>query len=178
MSKARQITHAELLAALSYDPETGIFRWKIKANANGAMPGMVAGYIDPRPIGGYRYIGIHGYRNKASRLAWFYMTGRWPQADIDHINRNRLDDRWCNLREATRAQNLWNTSLSCRNKSGVKGVSWDPTRNKWTAHISAHGKQKNLGRFSTLEEARAARIAAADRLHGDFTSDHSVSLQL
>lgn len=99
------------------------------------------------------------------------MTGEWPPHDADHHNRNRSDDRWDNIRKATRAENLWNASLQSRNISGYKGVSWSSERKKWVAMIAANGKQKNLGRFQTIEEAIDARRKAAEQLHGEFATD-------
>ena len=88
--------------------------------------------------------------------------------EVDHVDRNGLNNRRSNLRLATRSQNLANTKLSRRNSSGVKGVRYDKERNKWRAEISATGIRYFLGRFDTKEEACGARSEAAGRLHGEF----------
>lgn len=112
-------------------------------------------------------------RNKcylAHRIAFFLMTGRWPQNDIDHINGIRSDNRWRNLRAATRAQNLWNRKAG-HNKSGFKGVSIhrDINRKKrFGASITTHYKTLFLGWFATAEEAANAYRTAAIDIHGDF----------
>lgn len=137
-------------------------------NSNGAIAGMVAGSIHKKQ--GYRFIGIERRHYKAARLAWLWMTGEWPSHDVDHRNRDRADDRWENLRHATRSQNGCNRGLS-RNTSGFKGVSWDKSRGRWFVSICVGGKQKNLGRFDCVEDAIAARNAAAERLHGEFSCD-------
>jgi hypothetical protein len=100
------------------------------------------------------------------RLAWFYVTAKWPQQHIDHINGDKKDNRICNLREATNSENMQNVlSAMSRSKSKVRGVSWDASRNKWTAHICVDGKQKNLGRFEELAEASLVYQQARQVMH-------------
>jgi hypothetical protein len=82
------------------------------------------------------------------------MTGRWPDNEMDHINRVATDDRWQNLRAATRAQNEWNKDKYRNNKSGVKGVYFRD--GKWIAGIRRNGTRQILGRFLTVQEAAAA----------------------
>jgi len=159
------ITHDNLLALLAYDPHTGLFTqktfwWKRK-------PGDIVGGATPQ---GYWYVGVKGKQYPAHRLAWFYVHGVWPTNDIDHINRNRMDNRLENLREATRAQNLANTSQRKNTASGVKGVSLRSLRNgrrpnkAWVASIMVNGVRKHLGNFLTLEEAAQARAEAEKTL--------------
>lgn len=159
------ISHANLLKLLDYDPETGVFKqkifwWKRK-------PGDIVGGRTPQ---GYWYVGVGGKQYPAHRLAWFYVYGNWPIADIDHINRNRLDNRIANLREATRAENLRNTEIRNSNQSGVKGVSLRSLRNgrrpnkAWVASIMVNGKRKHLGHFFTVAEAAKARADAEKEL--------------
>ena len=111
------------------------------------------------------------YKNyEPYRLAWLYMTGAWPTKFIDHINRDRTDNRWSNLREATYAENNRNTSIRSDNTSGYKGVSWHKFKSKWRAEIKVDSISKHLGYFSTKEEAYAAYIQAAKLYHGEFAS--------
>lgn len=77
--------------------------------------------------------------------------------DTDHINRNRLDNRKSNLRTLTRSQNNLNTGLWNHNTSGVKGVTWDKSRNKWAAQIQVKGKNVHLGRYEKFNSAKLAR---------------------
>lgn len=150
---------------LHYAPDTGIFTWLITANSNKALAGSLAGCLHDN---GYRYIGIKSRIILASTLAWHYMTGEWPTQIVDHINRQRSDDRWDNLRLVTNSQNQFNKSMSRNNTSGYKGVSWMTCKNGWQAHIHFHRKQKNLGVFANIEDAIRARKHAEELLHGEF----------
>ena len=149
------MTHAELLAALYYDPGLGWFMWltdrgkKIKA-------GGVAGWI----ANGYVRLSINYRTYQANQVAHFYMTGSWPEHEIDHRNRNTTDNRWWNLRPATHKQNLENRALQPNSTSGANGVSWDKARKLWAAHIKHHGVKMFLGRFPTKLQAIDARLTA------------------
>lgn len=164
-----RITFSEAAAALHYDPVTGVFRWRFRADApattNGKWAGKVAGSVG-RP--GYRSIHLNGNTTFAQRLAWLLMTGEYPDGDVDHINGERDDNRWCNLRCAKRFQNLGNSRLSPTNRSGVKGVSWCKHAGKWVAQISIDNKTTYLGRYTSLEDAKNAYVKAARQRFGDF----------
>jgi hypothetical protein len=88
---------------------------------------------------------------------------------VDHKNGNGLDNRRCNIREASLADNQHNMRLSIRNKSGYKGVCWDKYAKKWRAMIGVKGRLKNLGSFTTPQEAAAAYNNAATSLYGEFS---------
>lgn len=107
---------------------------------------------------------------KAHRLAWFFMTGEWPILDIDHINGDRSDNRWSNLRLANDSQNGANKRRYKNNKSGFKGVIWDARHKRFKAQLKKDGKVLNLGRYHTAEEAHEAYCKAAATLHGDFAN--------
>jgi hypothetical protein len=79
---------------------------------------------------------------------------------VDHINRNKLDNRRSNLRVCAQQVNCLNVGARCDSKSGIRGVWWSEKRRKWCAQITAQGRRVSLGRFDTLEEASAARSAA------------------
>ena len=154
------LTQAELKKALHYDPETGVFT-RLRSWGTGKAGTPVTCITD-----GYVVVGVGGKQHRACRLAFLYMTGAFPIGQVDHINRNRSDDRWCNLRAVTHAENQQNCSpIRKNNRSGFKGVSWCSRRRRWQAHIQANGKQKNLGVFKTIEEAVAAYRAAEKMLH-------------
>src|SRR5205823_6060710 len=99
--RLRMLTVKRLRKVLSYAPTTGIFRWKVSAGSR-APVGAIAGARNGR---GYHQIRIGGRPYSASRLAWLYMTGKWPNSEISYINGKPSDTRWANLREATSSQN-------------------------------------------------------------------------
>lgn len=89
-------------------------------------------------------------------------------SNIDHINGNKLDNRKENLRFCTHQQNMCNTKLRADNNSGVKGVYWCNTRMKWNVQIAYKKKTIALGRFTSFEDAVAARLKAEQKYHGEF----------
>lgn len=89
---------------------------------------------------------------------------------VDHINGDKLDNRRCNLRVCSKAENNRNRRISRNNTSGYKGVSWHKDNQRWQAQIRAGGKVIPLGMFETAEAASDAYKAAATRLHGEFAS--------
>lgn len=151
------ITLDELKSNLHYDPETGVFKWLIKkkgrnTNRNvGCILRCDKSYLVARI--NYKLFLLH-------RLAWLYMTGNFPENEIDHINGNGLDNRWCNLRNVTSLDNRKNMRKPSNNSSGVIGVSWHRLSGKWRALINVNYSRKHLGLFNTVEEARVARIKA------------------
>ncbi len=164
------LTQDALRDLVSYDPETGVFLWRDRPDDIGwsrKNAGKEAGWIDTSV--GYRRIGLFNVYHWAHRLAWLYMVGPiQPGGEIDHINGDRTDNRWDNLRVATHAQNGHNVGLRRNNTSGVKGVSWTASRGKWAATITMNGRLKHLGRFDNFEDAVAARRAAEAEYQGAF----------
>ena len=168
MPKERpQFTHEYVKAILAYDPNTGFFTWKVK-KAHRFRIGQRAGNIGWQ---GYRHIMIDGKDYSEGRLAWFYMTGKWPVEEIDHRN-NKRDENWFdNLREATREQNNRNARFKNTNVTGYKGVAFTPKNCKsrpYSAHVMANGKKHFLGYFATPEEAHKAYCKEARKHHADF----------
>ena len=158
-------TRARLFQRLLYDPETGLFTWKVNVKGGRAQIGKVAGGINAY---GYIQIRFEGRHHRAHRLAWLYMTGRWPRNLLDHIDGDRQNNRFCNLREANNSQNNWNSVRPRHNTSGFKGVSWSKTVGKWSSSIKVGGTQRHLGYFDTPENAHAAYAAAASEMHGEY----------
>ncbi|BAO92008.1 HNH endonuclease [Caballeronia cordobensis] len=158
------LTAERLRQILTYCPATGEFRWNMTRGKN-AIVGMLAGSKNAK---GYLIISIEGRGYRAHRLAWLHMTGEWPESDIDHINMDKADNRFSNLRSATRAQNIWNTCARIGNKSGHKGVWFDKASGLWAACITLNYRRTWLGRFPTKEEAAMAYGAAAAKTHGEF----------
>lgn len=157
------LTVERLRQVLNYDPETGKFIWKVSLAPRGPI-GAKAGCSDGARI----VVRIDGKLYLAHRLAWLYVTGLWPDGEIDHINMDQSDNRFCNLRSADRSENQRNTIAHRDSKSGLKGVSFDVSRGRWVAKICVHGKNKQLGRFPSKEEACEAYRKAAIAVHGEF----------
>lgn len=139
-----------------YDPETGIFIYRIARSNRHA--GSQAG---ARRRDGYTTLSIDGTRYYAHRIAWLYVTGHWPKNDIDHADGDRTNNRWSNLRDATRSQNIANTSRRSTNRSGIKGVFLNAQTRRWYSQITVNGLVHHLGHFDTREQAaNAYRVAA------------------
>ncbi len=156
------LAQERLKQRLHYDPETGIVTWLVK---RGRSHGRTqAGYAGPD---GYWRIVVDRKLYLRSRLAWLYMTGEWPREMVDHKNLDQTDDRWGNLREATRSQNNANSHVRSRSRTGFKGVRLH--RDRFVAQISAgDGQTRYLGIFDTPEEAHAVYAQAAHERFGDF----------
>lgn len=153
---------------LDYNPLTGDLVWKPKQNASRnclqLRAGKAAGNIDDH---GYRRITIENQKYWAHRLIWRLMTGEEPDM-VDHINGQRDDNRFENLRAADHAQNLQNRGAGKNSKTGVKGVHFHSETGTYRAQIMVRRQRLSLGRFATLEEAAAAYAAAAAQHHGEF----------
>ena len=149
---------------LNYCPETGIFTRAITTGYRCChKAGDVVGTTRRE---GYVFVGIQCRQYAAHRLAWVIMHGRWPDADIDHIDGNKSNNRFVNLREATRSENNQNISVSRKhNETKLLGVSFRKDTKKFQARIYVYGKAIKLGCFATAEEASSAYIAAKSKLH-------------
>lgn len=147
------LTHARLLEVLSYDRDSGVFVWKIN-KSQATKAGTKAGTVCLKD--GYIVISIDYKTYKAHRLAWYYETGEMPEDCIDHINRIRKDNKFCNLRLATKKQNMENTKVRKDSVSGYRGVSFKKKINAWIGYVSHNKKQHYLGKFETKELASLA----------------------
>jgi len=154
VSNMGEITQDKLKEVFSYDPETGEIVYKVDTLRNSV--GDIATY---HHTGGYENICINTENLLAHRIIFLYMEGYLPDF-VDHINHNRKDNRWVNLRAASRLENNVNTSLSKNSATSVNGVSIHKPTNKFRAYINKNYKQIHLGLFDTLEEAIAARDLA------------------
>jgi hypothetical protein len=157
-----KLTANRLKSLLEYNPENGVFTRKI--DASNTKSGSVAGYIDIDS--GYVRIGIDGKRYWAHRLAWLYMHGVWPVHDIDHIDRDRSNNRISNLRDVRRSMNLQNqVEANQRSVSRIRGVSWDKARCRWKVELSVGNRNKYIGRFSSIDAAADAYRKAKEKFH-------------
>ena len=139
---------------LAYSPTEGCLRWMTDRAGGKVKAGSIEGCTTSK---GYRQIRIHGKWYKAHRLIWLLETGRWPTNQIDHINGDKLDNRFCNLRDV---DNFTNSRNRKNNTSGVVGVSFDKVNQKWVSQTYIDGKARNLGRYDTKEEAHEAYTSA------------------
>jgi hypothetical protein len=156
------LTQARLHELISYDPETGIMRWRV--NKGAVKAGQVAG----NPNRGYLQLMVDGHPTFVHRFIWFYVYGKWPDGNIDHIDGNRSNNRLRNLRDVTQSMNIQNEiKPRSNNKSGFLGVK--ANRGLWKAEISVNGKTKFLGRFKTPEEAHHVYIEAKRQFHPGCT---------
>ena len=160
------VTQDRLKELVHYDPASGIFT-RIKDAGPNAKAGAVVGCKNSK---GYLQVVIDGKHYKLHRLAFLYIAGSFPENEVDHINRDRCDNRWSNLRAATKSQNLRNVGPHKTNKSGYKGVCWRKDMSKWTAQIRADGKVRHLGFFDDPKEAHAAYARAAEQYSGAYAA--------
>lgn len=159
---------------LRYDRETGFLFWRERPPSmflHCKHPHRSCAIWNSRYAGGQAGTDFDGYiavvlksfgrsRVFAHRIAWAMHYGEWPQDCIDHVNRDRKDNRIGNLRVVSRAENMRNLPLAVNNTTGAVGVSWDRARMRWRAQIGYGRRQVSLGRYGTLEEAITARKAA------------------
>lgn len=155
----------ELTQVLTYDPETGTFRNRIR-RSNNAKEGEEAGCVSRGRVT-YRVIRYQNRLWLAHRLAWLFITGDDPgDMEIDHINGDGLDNCASNLRLATHQQNLRNQRRKRNNTSGYRGVSLND--GAWQASIKVDGKTVTVGRSKTKEVAARMYQEAAKKHYGEF----------
>ncbi|WP_430004219.1 HNH endonuclease signature motif containing protein [Methylorubrum rhodesianum] len=131
-----------------------------------APKGSLAGSIHKF---GYRLIGISGRQWRGHQLAWLLMTGLWPKHQIDHIDGNRANNAWRNLRAASRSENARNRSVGASTKSGYKGV-YPHVTGGYVAKIRFGGRGVHLGCFADRASAAAAYDQAAREAFGSFAA--------
>lgn len=139
-----------------FDYRDGKLYWKIKTGKKSVV-GRKVGSITP---GGYIETRVDNERHYIHRLVWLWHHGYLPENYLDHINRDRADNRIENLREVSQSCNIRNSNLSKASTSGFTGVSYSEARGKWEAYIKVDYKKINLGRHNTIEEAIRARYDA------------------
>lgn len=160
-----ELTQAYLKTILHYDPETGVFTWATESDRR-----AVGNVADRIYDGGYARIWLLGRFYLSHRLAFLWMTGRFPHEHTDHVNGARSDNRWINLRSVSPGENHKNMRRYICNTSGVPGVRWHKRDNIWEARIRIDGKDKHLGRFEEWFESVCARKSAEIK-HG-FHQNH------
>lgn len=153
-----------LRTVLRYEPSTGSFHW-LRSTTNKTVVGSPAGSVNSK---GYVLIQLDGKKFKAHRLAWLFVTGEDPMhMEIDHIDRDKTNNAWANLRLADRKLNNENIDTPRHNTSGSRGISFNKKRGLWEAYIYSDKKRRHLGYFGEFSEARAVRTLAERRFfHG------------
>ena len=168
--KEHTLSHQDAKRLWDYCPETGILTWTDAACRK--MRGKVAGNCRN---GRYLTVRVDGHLYAVHRVVWLWMTGSWPVALIDHKDRDGLNNRWSNLREASVSQNSQNRSDN-KNRRLPKGVHLVPYSGRYRARIKINKQAIHLGVFDTVEEAVAVRREAELRHFGEFApSDIRVS---
>jgi len=137
-------------------------RWRISPRY-GIKPGDIAGYVRNN---GYRAVQVDGIAYQVHNLIWLIMTGEWPKGEVDHKDRNRDNNSWSNLRDATRSQNKANSAPQINGTSGYKGVTAKGSR--WEAQIHVKGRKIYLGLHKTKFAASLAYYNAAKKYFGEF----------
>lgn len=184
MAKRADITPELCRQLLRYEPETGKLFWlprpasmfrdgKQSAQHNcNIWNGRYAGKEAFTHIDNYGYPNgsIFDLHMKAHRVIWAIVHGKWPDADIDHLDGSRGNNRLVNLVDVAHAQNLKNQSIRATNKSGRTGVFWEARRSRWRVDIVVNGKSKFIGYYGDYQQAVNAR-EAANREHG-FSERH------
>jgi len=149
-----ELTQERLKQLLTYNPDTGVFTRNSSRGC--AKIGTVTGTLD----GGYIRIKIDSKKYLAHRLAVLYMSGSFPEEMTDHINHDKIDNRYVNLRCVSSVENCQNVPMDSRTKTGVKGVVLIPSWNVWRAQITVYTHRISLGLFDNFFDAVCARKSA------------------
>jgi hypothetical protein len=147
---------AELKSFAYYNPDTGVFTATRQRRANSPKVGAIIGTVNNR---GYLLLQVNGSTYGLHVLAWLLMTGDFPKHEVDHINGNKQDNRWSNLRDIPHHINTRNRPMQSNNTSGYTGVTWDSVRAMWRAQVCCFGKGINISSHFSIEEAVVARDA-------------------
>jgi hypothetical protein len=151
------MTIDDLKKLVSYDPQTGVFLWSVSPKP-GVSAGDIAGSVSSH---GYLRICVKRRFYRANRLAFALQTGRWPEQQVDHINHDKADNRWCNLRDVSQSDNQLNRSGAQRNnRHGALGAT--PVRGRLRASIQINGRRRVLGYFTSPGEVAEARRLALE----------------
>lgn len=170
---------------LSYCPESGLLTWRLRDRKhfrtesswrswNAKHAHRAAGRMCKTT--GYVNLRVFGIPVKAHRVIFEMVTGQPPEHEIDHIDGDRSNNKWVNLRPATPSTNSQNRVMTSQNSSGQVGVSFKKSRNQWVAYIGIGGKKKHLGYFDHFEDAVAQR-KTAERMEG-FSVRHGCAPNL
>lgn len=147
-----------------YDPASGILFWDVKRPK--VVLGAEAGSTSST---GYKRVTVDGRSYKVHRIIWAIQTGEWPSSDIDHIDGVRDNNKWSNLRLASKSQNGMNRKRTNSNTSGVKGVYWHSRASKWAAQVKLNRKVYYIGLFDSIDVAKEHVEKKRAELHCEFS---------
>ena len=155
------LTQERVRELFDYDYENG---WLIRKQTRAGIPwNKPCGH---KPIcNGYGRVCIDGKGYFAHRIIWLWHYGSWPSNQTDHLDRNKINNRIENLRDATGSENEQNKGLKGTNSSGFPGVSWHKRDKKYQAYIKINKKQIHIGCFTAAEEAHLAYQLAKIKYH-------------
>lgn len=160
-----RISQAEFKELFHYDPETGIFS-HTKDKRCGVKKGDRAGYLNK--VLGYQYLNVKNNGYPAHRMAWYYMTGEWPEHVIDHIKGDRVDNRWENLRHVTHRANSSNRRSRKSSKYGVRNVHWSNCHERWVVKFKLDTGKDFVRYFEDFSDAANCANDKRLELYGDL----------
>lgn len=152
-----ELTPALIKQVLQYEPHSGNLIWISSLHSKRVLIGQHAGSLAKS---GYRQITLFGTSYQAHRLIWFMETGEWPE-QVDHINQDRSDNRWSNLRAVTKAENARNRSRNPHSKTGEVGIWYNQKTFKYVAEITYNGKKVFQKSYDNIDDAIRERKAKA-----------------
>ncbi len=163
-----KLTHARLIYLLEYVPETGEWLRRVPAGGRNGRKFPAGSKAGSRTDTGYWEVSIDWERFLGHRLAFFYMTGKWPAHQIDHRDRNPGNDSWQNLRPATQAENNANQGVPSHNASGLKGVMFDKRAKSWRSFATENNRYVHLGYYDCPAAASLAYQVHTHKRFGSF----------
>ena len=169
----KEITQELVRKLFDYDPETGVVTRKVSINYK-AKKGTIITSVGGS---GYYRVGIKGRRYPLHRVIWLWMEGYFPEHEIDHINRDRLDNRWENLRVVSHSCNMRNTSLANSSTTRIRGVHLCKKDKFYQSYIKKDSKRYNLCWSKDFTEAVAHRLAAEQALDWAGCDSNSTAYQ-
>lgn len=158
VERGTALTQQRLIELFNYDSETGALTRRVRTSQR-TYVGQTAGSPDER---GCCRLMVDGRLYLLHRLAWLYVTGQWPQHEIDHVDGNPSNNAFSNLRDVP---HLWNVQNVRRARGRTMLIGVQPSGAKFRADICVDRKNRYLGTFDTKEEARAAYVSAKRVLH-------------
>lgn len=164
LAKEKNLSHKHVKECFHYEPSSGKLTWKI-SKARCVKIGQEAGWMRSD---GYRQVEVDGTKFLVHRLIYFFIEGKFPPKEIDHIDGNKSNNRWNNIRACSRSENMSNAGPRRNNKLGIRGVYYDPKRRRYITRIRKGCTKKYIGSFKTKEEAARAYQEEQSKIFGEY----------